>query len=342
MALKVAIHGMGVIGRELLRTLWEKPEIEINMLSDLVQTDNLAYLLKYDTIYHDWRNKHEVSAGEDKITIDGKDIPLYSETEIRNLPIGGVGADLVIDCSGKAKSRDELQGFIDAGAKMVMTCYYIGNDINCFAYGVNHDKLTNENTIFTFAPMETQVLANTLKPIHDLFGVNNAIVKAFRSYTNAQPSIDSYDYKSFARGRAAAWNITPTSDVMGKNIGLVIPELNSKVIGFAYRAPVINGSVLDIAVVTEKRATQSTINAQIKDYYGENKGVCCYNEEPLCSSDAMSFDLPQFLAGSTMVNNISDDMTMLSLSVVYDSVRGYCNLILNFLLYSIYNVKGWI
>lgn len=328
MAYKVAIHGLGVVGRELLRTLWGRAGIEVVMLNDSVLPTNLKYLLEHDTIYHDWRSKHEVTAAEDSITIDGKQIEIYSETDVRNLPLGGRGVDLVIDCSGTMKNKGTLQGFIDAGARRVMACYYIGNDLQNIVYGVNQNCLEATDTIISFAPMETQVLANILKPVNDCFEVETAIVKAIRSYTNAQPSIDSYDPENFALGRAAAWNITPTGDEFARYLGLVVPELNGKVIGNAYRAPVINGSVLDITAVLSKPTTSEDINKAMK--------ACSrfyeYCIEPLCSSDAMSFDRPQFLANSTMLSRISYGQSMISLSVVYDSVRGYCMQILGFLM----------
>lgn len=186
------------------------------------------------------------------------------------------------------------------------------------AYGVNHETLTSakQGGIISFAPMETQVLANTLKPLNKEFTVNSAIAKSYRSYANSQPTVDSYDSKSFARGRAAAW----LGDNFAKCIGLTFPELNGKVIGMSYRAPILNGSVLDITAVVEKEATVSQLNACFKSnsrYYG------C-NEEPLCSSDATEYEKPQYLAKTTMTTKLYDDSYMVSLSVIYDNVRGYC------------------
>lgn len=337
MAIRVAIHGMGVVGRELLRTLFSLEGYEVVMLSDLVQAENLAYLLKYDTLYHDWEYRDSVECDDNSITIAGKSIPLYTESDIKNLPLHEREADLVIDCSGSLTSKAKLQGFIDAGARKVMACYYIGNDVPNIVYGVNQNVLTWNDTIFSFASMETQVLANILKPINDGYTVNTAFAKAFRSYTNVQPTIDSYN-KNLAQGRAAAWNITPLSDTFAKQIGLTVPELNGKVRGFAYRAPIINGSMLDVTAVLENPTTTSDINTLMKS----KMNAYFYSDESLCSSDAMSFDFPVFLANSTMAQNIDDGKTMLSVTATYDSVRGYCYLIKRFLEEAISDHDSWI
>lgn len=336
MGLKIAIYGMGVVGRELLRTLWGLDGIEVTMLCDSVSTDNLAYLLKYDTIYHDAKLRDSVQANEDGIVIGDKEIKLYTETEIRNLPLGGYGVDLVIDCSGRFTKKEQLQGFIDAGARYVMACSPLGNDVPSIAYGVNQNTLLLSDTIISFGTMETQVLASVLKVLNNEFGVRTAIAKSFRSYTNSQPTIDNYNPKDYALGRAAAWNITPTSDGFARAIGLVIPELNGKVTGYAYRAPVINGSVLDITAVLEKGTSRDGLNIKMKE---RNLGFQ-YNEDSLCSSDALSYAFPQYLSKCSIVHDC-DGITVVTMSVVYDSVRGFCNKIVGFIMSEKSKQKGW-
>ena len=325
--MEILINGMGLIGRELFRTLWDMEGIEITALNDVFLTpQNLAYLLKYDSIYHSWTNK-EVSATSAGIVVNGKEIPLYSLSKAEDLPLGKTGTDIVIECTGNMGSKDLLQAFLNAGARRVMACYYAGNNIPTMAYDVNLSTLKVDDDIIAFAPMETQVLSNALNALSS-YNIKSAFAKAFRSYSGAQSIVDGHNAKSFAQGRAAAWNISPIGDAFAKYVGLVIPALNGKVLSFAYRAPIINGNVMDITLVLQDKIDVEEINAAIK---GKSYEALGYSEEPLCSTDALGMESPQLLSASTMTIDIDDSTTLVSLSIVYDNVRGYCLQIKRFL-----------
>lgn len=328
MAIRVAINGMGVIGREMFRTLFDQEGIEIVFISDNgITSRNLEYLLKYDSVYHDF--KHDITSGEDNITVNSKTLNLYNETDPRNLPLGECNVDVVLECTGLMGSKEKLQGFIDAGARKVIACYSAGNNLPTIACNVNQDTLRPENNIISIPQMETQAATSILKIINTHYPILGGTVKAYRSYTNAQPTLDSYNEKDYAMGRSASGNITPVNDPFSKSIGLVIPELNGKIDGFAYRSPVINGSILDVTVVVKCNSIyKEELAAAIKS---ENNDSMQYNEEQLCSSDAYLFNTPQVIYPKTKILQISDDKYLVSVSVIYDNIRGYCNQMRNFL-----------
>lgn len=322
MAFRIAINGMGVIGRELFKTLWGKEGFEIVFLNDNgIAPANLAYLLKYDSIYHDFKYRNTVTFGEDSITVDGKQLQLYNENNISNLPLGEYKADYVLDCTGVLTSKEKLQGFINAGARKVIACYSCGNDMPHIVPNVNHDALKPDDTIISVPQMEEQTAASVLKIINDELGIQNGMVKSFRSFTNAQPTMDSYVTKDFVRGRAASVNITPVSDSFAKVVGRIIPELNGKVSGLAYRSPVINGSIMDLTIKTLKPTNLDSLRAMLKAGSNESIG---YSEDALCSSDALSFESPQILAQRVLVMP-DENGSLINVSVAYDNVRGYCN-----------------
>ena len=318
--LKVAINGMGVIGRELFRQLWDKEGFDIVLLNDFVPTTNLAYLLKYDSVYHGWKEMAKrISATADCIVVDGKSIRLYNESDPNDLPMGELGVDVVFECSGLLSSRSKLEGFINAGARRVISCDYCGNDLLTIVYNVNHQTLSAEENIIACPPMELQVTAAVLKAIKSL-NVQSAIVKAYRSFTNAQYTLDSYYSDEFARGRAASVNISPVRDSFAKSVGLVIPELNRKVIGLAYRSPVANGSIMDFTIQLAGYHTVYEINTALEAACSDSLG---YNEDEICSADAMTFDAPQIVSQLTKTV-VTGDSTLVSISVVYDNIRGHC------------------
>lgn len=343
MALKVAINGMGVIGRELFRTLWDDDRFAIVVINDItISPKNLAYLLKYDSIYHNFgweKYKDSISAEEDGIIIAEKAIHLYNESDVNNLPVGPLGVDVVLECTGNFTSYDKLQAFINAGAKRVIACYSVDRSLHTVAFGANESMLEQDDCIISFAEAETQVLANVLKPLDTDFGIETAVCKAFRSYANSQPTMDSVNTKDFARGRAAAWNITPLSDSAGKSIGWVVPELNGKVVGFEYRAPVINGGIMDISMLLKGNVTKKQINESLKYNSSKNLG---YSEDQLCSSDALGFEMPMAMANSTVTMYGWGNYTLANISVAYDNVRGYCLQIKRFLEWAMEPDSHWL
>lgn len=328
MALRIAINGMGVIGREMLKTLCYKDFVNIVCLNDIIDVKNLEYLLKYDSIYHDSNKKLDVSSNERGIVLNGKQIALYNESDISYIPLGRDGADIVLDCTGIFTSKEKLQGFMNAGAKKVIACYACGNDMPHIVPNVNHNKLNQDDNFISLPTMEEQTVAAVLKIINDELGVQCGIVKAFRSFTNAQPTMDSYANKDFPRGRAASVNITPITDNFAKVVGRIIPELNGKVHGLAYRSPVINGSIMDFTIKTQNPTELDSLRATLKAGSNESIG---YNEEALCSSDALAFDAPQIIFPRTIFTPLEDGSSLINLSVAYDNVRGFCNQMARFL-----------
>ncbi len=336
MALRIAINGMGVIGREMFKTLWGKEGFEIVCLNDhSISPANLAYLLKYDSIYHDYFCGDHISSGEDSITVEGKTLLLYKEIDINYIPLGELKVDIVLECTGNLNSKTKLQGFINAGARKVIACYACGNDLPTIAHNVNINTLKIEDYIISFPQMESQVAATILKIINDTYIINCGMVKAFRSFTNAQPTMDSYVTNNDARGRAASVNIAPVSDGFAKSIGLTIPELNGKIQGFTYRSPVINGSIMDFTLKIENTdINKENINVCLKGGCSESLG---YNEDALCSSDALAFATPQVIAQRTLVMP-DNEGTLINISVAYDNVRGFCKQLAHFLKWA---QKGW-
>ncbi len=338
MALRIAINGMGVIGRDLFKTLWGKEGFEIVFLNDNgIAPANLAYLLKYDSIYHDFEYKDTVTFGEDSITVDGKQLRLYNENNISNLPLGEYKVDYVLDCTGSLNSKEKLQGFINAGARKVIACYSCGNDMAHIVPNVNHDSLKPYDTIISVPQMEEQTAAAMLKILNDALGVQSGIIKAFRSYTNAQPTMDSYVSKDYVRGRAATVNITPVSDSFAKVVGHIVPELNGKVSGLAYRSPVITGSIMDLTIKTQKSTDFDALRATLKAGSNESIG---YSEDALCSSDALSFESPQILAQRVLVMP-DENGSLINISAAYDNVRGYCNQMARFLKWVTQPTSPW-
>ncbi len=329
MAIKIAINGMGVIGREMLKTLYGREGIDIVLLNDHgITPKNLEYLLKYDSVYHDFANKYDLYSNERGIILDGREILLLDEENPHNLLLGERGVDLVLECTGSFNSKEKLQSFIESGTRKVIVCYGAGNSLKTIAQNVNQDVLKDEDQIISFPQMETQVLASVLKILNEHSKVLSGFAKAYRSFTNAQPTLDIYNEKDFAKGRAASVNISPVSDPFYKYVGLIIPELNGKINGFAYRSPVTSGSIMDITLVMKDNILIDSLRATIKAAASESLGYC---EEPLCSSDALSSKSPLFLSCNAMVSSLDDQKSLVNISVVYDNIRGYCYQMLRFL-----------
>lgn len=327
MALRIAINGMGVIGREMLKTLFYQEGIEVILLNDIVSPKNLEYLLKYDSLYHD-KKLVTVTSTEDSIVIEGKEIKLCNCNNLNDLPLGNYGVDIVLECTGSFKNKAACQAFLSGGAKKVVACYGLGNDLPNIVPNVNMDNLTPDQHILCIPQMETQVMAAVLKLLNDELVIQGGLIKAFRSFTNAQPTMDSYVSGDCVRGRAAPVNITPVSDGFAKNIGLVIPELNGKINGLAYRSPVINGSIMDFTIKTKTTIDSDNLRKILKAGQNESLG---YNEDALCSSDALAFDAPQIIVQKNIIMPLEDGSSLINLSVAYDNVRGYCNQVARFL-----------
>lgn len=288
MAIKVAINGFGRIGRLAFRQMFGAKGYEIVAINDLTDPKMLANLLKYDTAQggycgHYGEGLHTVVAGEGSITVDGKTITIYAEKEAVNLPWGKLGVDVVLECTGFYTKKEKAQAHIEAGAKKVVISAPAGNDLPTVVYGVNENVLTKNDTIISAASCTTNCLAPMANALNKYAAIQSGIMSTIHAYTGDQMILDGPHRKGdLRRARAGAANIVPNSTGAAKAIGLVIPELNGKLIGSAQRVPVTTGSTTILtAVVKGKDVTVDGINAAMKAAASESFG---YNEDPIVSS----------------------------------------------------------
>ena len=328
MAVKVAINGFGRIGRLAFRQMFDAPGYEIVAINDLTSPAMLAHLLKYDTAQKGFcgvigEDKHTVSATEDSIVVDGKEIKIYAEKDAKNAPWGALDVDVVLECTGFYCSKDKSQAHIDAGAKKVVISAPAGKDLKTIVYSVNNDTLTPEDKIISAASCTTNCLAPMAKALNDAFPVQSGIMTTVHAYTGDQMILDGPHRKGdLRRARAGAQNIVPNSTGAAKAIGLVIPELNGKLIGSAQRVPVCTGSTtILVAVVKGKDVTVDSVNAAMKAQASESFG---YNEEPIVSSDVIGMKFGSlFDATQTMVTKLDDETAQVQVVSWYDNENSY-------------------
>ena len=321
MTVRVAINGFGRIGRLAFRQMWQAEGYDVVAINDLTSPDMLAYLLKYDTAHGGY--DHPVTAGEDSITVDGEEIKIYKEADANNLPWGELGVDVVLECTGFYTSKAKAQAHINAGAKKVVISAPAGNDLPTIVYNVNHEKLTKEDTIISAASCTTNCLAPMAKALNDAFPIQSGIMTTVHAYTGDQMVLDGPHRKGDKRrARAAAANIVPNSTGAAKAIGLVIPELNGKLIGSAQRVPTITGSTtILVAVVKAKDLTVDAVNAAMKAQATESLG---YNTDPIVSSDIIGSRFGSiFDATQTMVAKVDEDTYHVQVVSWYDNENSY-------------------
>ena len=301
MAVKVAINGFGRIGRLAFRQMFGAEGYEVVAINDLTSPKMLAHLLKYDSSQGKYALADKVTAGEDSITVDGKTLKIYKEPDANNCPWGELDVDVVLECSGFYCSKEKSQAHIDAGAKKVVISAPAGNDLPTIVYNVNHTTLKPEDKIISAASCTTNCLAPMAKALNDLAGIKSGIMSTIHAYTGDQMILDGPQRKGdLRRSRAGAINIVPNSTGAAKAIGLVIPELNGKLIGSAQRVPTPTGSTTILVATVEKSVTKEEINAAMKAAATESFG---YNEEEIVSSDIVGstygsiFDATQTMVG---------------------------------------------
>ncbi len=320
---KVAINGFGRIGRLAFRQMFGAEGYEIVAINDLTSPAMLAHLLKYDSAQGRYAKADTVVAGEDSITVDGKTIKIYAEKNAADLPWGEIGVDVVLECTGFYCSKDKSQAHIDAGAKKVVISAPAGNDLKTVVFSVNEDTLTADDTIISAASCTTNCLAPMAKALNDYAPIQSGIMTTVHAYTGDQMVLDGPHRKGdLRRARAAAANIVPNSTGAAKAIGLVIPELNGKLIGSAQRVPVPTGSTtLLVAVVKGKDVTKEGVNAAMKAASSASFG---YTEEELVSSDIVGITYGSlFDATQTMVAKIDDDTYQVQVVSWYDNENSY-------------------
>ena len=301
MAVRVAINGFGRIGRLAFRQMFGAEGYEVVAINDLTSPKMLAHLLKYDSSQGKYALADTVSAGEDTITVDGKTLKIYKEPDANNCPWGELNVDVVLECSGFYTSKDKAQAHINAGARKVVISAPAGNDLPTIVYNVNHETLKPEDTIISAASCTTNCLAPMAKALNDLAGIKSGIMSTIHAYTGDQMILDGPQRKGdLRRSRAGAVNIVPNSTGAAKAIGLVIPELNGKLIGSAQRVPTPTGSTTILVATVEKSVTKEEINAAMKAAATESFG---YNEDEIVSSDIVGstygsiFDATQTMVG---------------------------------------------
>ena len=322
MAVKVAINGFGRIGRLAFRQMFGAEGYEIVAINDLTSPKMLAHLLKYDSSQGKYAKADTVSAGEDSITVDGKEIKIYKEPDANNCPWGALDVDVVLECSGFYTSKEKAQAHINAGAKKVVISAPAGNDLPTVVYNVNHDVLTKEDTIISAASCTTNCLAPMTKALNDLVKIKSGIMCTIHAYTGDQMTLDGPQRKGdLRRSRAAAVNIVPNSTGAAKAIGLVIPELSGKLIGAAQRVPTPTGSTTILNAVVEGNVTVDEINAAMKAASNESFG---YNVDEIVSSDIVGMTYGSlFDATQTMVLPLDNGTTQVQVVSWYDNENSY-------------------
>jgi len=323
MAVKVAINGFGRIGRLAFRQMFGAEGYEVVAINDLTSPEMLAHLLKYDSSQGTYALASTVSAGEDSITVDGKEIKIYAFPDANNCPWGEIGVDVVLECSGFYTSKAKAQAHINAGAKKVVISAPAGNDLPTVVYNTNHDILKAEDTIISAASCTTNCLAPMADALNKFAPIQAGIMCTIHAYTGDQMTLDGPQRKGDKRrSRAAAVNIVPNSTGAAKAIGLVIPELNGKLIGAAQRVPTPTGSTTILtAVVKGTDVTVEGINAAMKAAANESFG---YNEDEIVSSDIVGMRFGSlFDATQTMVNKVAEDLYEVQVVSWYDNENSY-------------------
>ena len=323
MAVKVAINGFGRIGRLAFRQMFGAEGYEVVAINDLTSPKMLAHLLKYDSSQGRYALCDKVESGEDSITVDGKEIKIYAFPDANNCPWGELDVDVVLECSGFYCSKDKAQAHINAGAKKVVISAPAGNDLPTVVYNVNHETLKAEDTIISAASCTTNCLAPMADALNKYAQIQSGIMCTIHAYTGDQMTLDGPQRKGdLRRSRAAAVNIVPNSTGAAKAIGLVIPELNGKLIGAAQRIPTPTGSTTILtAVVKGKDVTKDGINAAMKAASNESFG---YNTDEIVSSDIVGMRYGSlFDATQTMVAPIGEDLYQVQVVSWYDNENSY-------------------
>jgi glyceraldehyde 3-phosphate dehydrogenase len=325
---RVAINGFGRIGRLAFRQMFGAKGYEVVAINDLTSPAMLAHLLKYDTAQGSFcgkigENKHTVDSTDHSIIVDGKEIEIYTAKDANDAPWGKLNIDVVLECTGFYTSKDKAQAHINAGAKKVVISAPAGSDLKTIVYSVNNKTLTKEDKIISAASCTTNCLAPMANTLNNTYPIVSGIMTTVHAYTGDQMILDGPQRKGdLRRARAGAQNIVPNSTGAAKAIGLVIPELNGKLIGSAQRVPVPTGSTtILVAVVKGKDVTKESINAAMKAAQSESFG---YNEEPIVSSDVIGMRYGSlFDATQTMVTKIDDDTFQVQVVAWYDNENSY-------------------
>ncbi len=329
MSVKIGINGFGRIGKLAFQAALGKEEVEIVAINDpFIAADYMAYMLKYDTIHG--RFKGEVKGEEGKLIINGKEIKVYNEMEPKNIPWGADGVDYVLECSGVFTTLEKAQAHIDAGAKKVIISAP-SKDAPMFVMGVNNDTYDPSMNIISNASCTTNCLAPLAKVINDNFGIKDGLMTTVHSITATQKTVDGASKKDWRGGRAASYNIIPSSTGAAKAVGKVIPTLNGKLTGMSFRVPTVDVSVVDLTCNLEKPATYEEICAAVKKATeNEMKGIMEYVDDLVVSSDFISDEHTSIFDAKA---GIALTDTFVKLVAWYDNEWGYSNKLVDLAIY---------
>ncbi|OIQ00364.1 MAG: type I glyceraldehyde-3-phosphate dehydrogenase [Zetaproteobacteria bacterium CG2_30_46_52] len=323
MTIKVGINGFGRIGRMVFRAVAKDfTDMEIVGINDLLDADYLAYMLKYDSVHG--RFDGDVAVNGNNLVVNGKTIRLTAERDPANLKWNEVGADIVIDCTGFFLTTETCQAHINAGAKKVVQSAPAKDNTPMFVYGVNHNEYAGQ-TIVSAASCTTNCLAPMAKVVNDKFGIKRGLMTTVHAATATQKTVDGPSMKDWRGGRGILENIIPSSTGAAKAVGIVLPALNGKLTGMAFRVPTSDVSVVDLTCELEKSATYEEICAALKEASeGEMKGTLGYTDEKVVSTDFRGVSNSSiFDAGA----GIALDGTFVKLVAWYDNEYGYtCNM----------------
>ena len=320
--IKVAINGFGRIGRLAFRQIVTQTDFDIVAINDLTSAEDLAYLVKYDTVHGSFP-EDEIKAEGNEIVVAGvKRIKVFSETDPANLPWGELGIDLVLECTGKFTAKEDAMKHISAGAKKVLISAPGKGEMKTVVYGVNDNVLTNEDVIVSAASCTTNCLAPVLNIIHKNIGIKKGFMTTVHAYTNDQATLDIAHKKGIKsrRGRACAQNIVPSSTGAAKAIGLVIPELLGKLDGNALRVPTADGSVVDLTLELSRNTSVEEINKLFQDNQNE---TIKFTMDPIVSSDCLGKKVGAIVDGLSTSIVEADGSQLVKVLAWYDNEYGY-------------------
>jgi len=317
---KIGINGFGRIGRLVFRASLNRDNIQVVAINDLLDVDHLAYLLEYDSVHGRYDGTIEVKDGN--LIVDGKTIRITAERDPKSLKWDEVGADVVAECTGIFTTLETAQYHIDGGAKKVVISAP-SKDAPMFVIGVNDDKLTANDNIVSNASCTTNCLAPLAKVIEDNFGIEEALMTTIHAATSTQHTVDSPSRKNYRLGRSAINNIIPTSTGAAKAVGKVIPELDGKLTGMAFRVPTVDVSVVDLTVKTSKDTSLEEIKTAVKNAAnGSMAGVMGYTEDAVVSQDFVSEERTSVFDADSAIELNSKFFKLVSW---YDNEFGYSN-----------------
>ena len=320
--IKVAINGFGRIGRLAFRQIVTQTDFDIVAINDLTSAEDLAYLVKYDTVHGSF-HEDEIKAEGNEIVVAGvKRIKVFSETDPANLPWGELGIDLVLECTGKFTAKEDAMKHITAGAKKVLISAPGKGEMKTVVYGVNDNVLSNEDVIVSAASCTTNCLAPVLNILQKNIGIKKGFMTTVHAYTNDQATLDIAHKKGIKsrRGRACAQNIVPSSTGAAKAIGLVIPELLGKLDGNALRVPTADGSVVDLTLELSRKTTVEEINKLFQDNQNE---TIKFTMDPIVSSDCLGKKVGAIVDGLSTSIVEADGTQLVKVLAWYDNEYGY-------------------